>query len=122
MTDAGVAPPAAADWDVEEVAAQALAILRLGSGDVDKDRVQRAAVVACGRVDSFVDRATSSDPTPAMVDGAVQATINLYRRKDAPFGVADSWSTDTVPVDVPGSPIAGARAEIVPDKHRWGVG
>jgi hypothetical protein len=120
MTD--IAPPAAATWDVEDIVTQALAVLRLGPGDVDEGRVETMAVVACGQVDSLVDSPESIDPTPAMIDSAVQTTIALYRRKDAPFGTADAWSSDAVAVGIPTGPLAGGRAEVLPDKRRWGVG
>jgi hypothetical protein len=116
-----VAPPAGALWDVDDIAQRALAVLRLGPGDVDETRVQDAVVAATARIDSMLDQPEPVTPTGPMTDSAVQVTVGLYRRKDAPLGVTDAWSADTVALTVPGSPLAGVRAELLPDKARWGV-
>lgn len=111
-------PPAASTWDLEDVFAQTLAVLRLGQGDVDEDRVGRAVTVACSDVDSRVDRLESIAPTPRMVETAIARAVQWYRSKDAPFGVADSWSTDTAGgVNAGGDPLDN----VLPDKERWGL-
>jgi hypothetical protein len=121
VSDLTVTPPATADWDYEDVAAKALAILRLDGTDIDAGRVSDQAVVACGQVDHDVDKLAAAPPSPAMIDSAVATTIALYRRKDAPFGQADAWSLDTLAADVPDSPLAGVRGELLPDRERWGL-
>lgn len=117
-TAGSVPPPAVALWDVEDVAAQALAVLRLDTADVDADRVQQCAVVACSDVDAYVDKLVAAEPTPRMVQTAVARAVQLYRSKDAPFGVADAWSTDTVATEVGGAHVLD---QAVPDKTRWGL-
>jgi hypothetical protein len=123
VTDAVVIPPAPAVnlWDVQAVAASALAVLRLGSGDVDEGRVEAAAMSACTLIDHDVDRLDPITPTANMNDSAVQVTVELYRRKDGPFGTTDAWSQDTVPVVLPGSPLTAVLGELLPDKQRWGL-
>lgn len=121
MSTTAAVPPAANEWVVDDIATAALAVLRLGDPDVDAQRVKDAALVACAQVDHAVDHLEPTLPTPSMIDSAVQVTVELYRRKDAPFGTADAWSVDTVPVDIPASPLAGVRSELLPDKERWGL-
>lgn len=121
MTAPFVPPPAVNLWDTAAIAASALAVLRFGSGDVDEDRVKAAAVAACGLVDHQVDRLEPITPTATMTDSAVQVTIELYRRKDAPFGTTNAWSQDTVAAVLAGSPLTGVVGELLPDKERWGL-
>jgi len=121
MTDVGPPAPATSLWDINDVTDRALTVLRLHSGDVDEPRVGDAALVATGAVDSFVDAAEPFAPSAAMVDAAVQVTVELYRRKDAPFGTANAWSTDTVPVPVGADSLHGVLMQLLPDKERWGV-
>ena len=54
-----------------------------------------------------------------------QATLlvaaDLWKRKDAPFGVVDAWSQDMVAFRISGNPLAGVLRMLLPDKTRWGV-
>jgi len=118
MTDTGVAPPAIASWDLEDITKRAMAVLRLDGDDVDADRVADAAGAAVEDVDTYVDRIQAATPTARMVDAAVARTVGRYRGKDAPFGIADAWSQDTVAVDVLAPSPAPA---LLGDKERWGL-
>jgi hypothetical protein len=113
-------PPATNLWDVEAIAAKALAVLRLGSGDVDAGRVREAADTAVIKVDEYVDRVEPATPTPAMITAAVQATIEIYRHP--PWGVLDAWSQDAIPFRVSSDPLAGVIMTILGSKERWGIG
>lgn len=124
MSDASVTPPAANGWDVNDIAAQALATLRMESDDVDAGRVADAAEVATRRLDAYLDAVTPIDTTaePVLVQGAVELTIEVYRTKDAPWGVLDAWSADTVPVRISADRLRSIRGLVVPYKARFGVG
>ena len=105
-----VSPPAVAAWDVDQVAARALAILRLEVGDVDESRIRGDAQAACALVDAWVDHCESgTPPTSTMLASAVDATINLYRG-----GVAASFPGTPGPLD--GSLSIAGR-----DRQRFGV-
>lgn len=117
MSDVG-SPPAQAIWDVDDIAKRAMAVLRLDGDDVDADRVADAAAAAVEDVDTYVDRTQPAAPSARMVDAAVARTIGRYRGKDAPFGIADAWSQDTVAVDLLAPSPAPA---LLGDKERWGL-
>jgi len=87
------------------VAAAALDSLRLASDDQDADRFERHARGACSAIDQRLQllpvagRMTYTlggvrvvtyapgDVPPDVLEAAVQLTVALYRRKDAPLGV-----------------------------------
>ena len=74
-------------WDVDRIVGRALEVLRLGAADPDTPRVYDAAQAACRLVDVEVDHVDPTVVSQLMESTAVQCTIELYRRKDAPFGV-----------------------------------
>jgi hypothetical protein len=118
VTDA----PAVQPWDTAEIASDALDILRLQPEDPDADRVVDAAVVACALVDQELDTAEPMDPIPAPVNyAAVLVTIELYRRKDAPFGVLNAWSVDDVLIRLSADTLRSVRRLLLPFKQRFGV-
>lgn len=112
-------PPATNLWDVQAIADKALAILRLGQGDVDASRVREAADTAVIKVDEYVDWVEPATPTPDMVTAAVQVTIEIYRHP--PWGVVDAWSQDAVAFRVSSDPLAGVIMTILGQKARWGI-
>ena len=117
-----VAPPAVNPWEVALVASQALQVLRLDVGDPDAPRVAELAETACDLIDTDLDR---TDPltiiAAPLLTAAVEVTIELYRRKDAPFGVLDSWSADGTAVRIPADPLRAHRAVLSRYKQREGV-
>jgi hypothetical protein len=115
-------PPAINLWDVESIAAKALAVLRLGSGDVDADRVREAAQVACDVCDYFIDAIEPLTPTPNMIARAVQVTCEEYRRPGVAWGIVGAWSQDEVAFRVSSDPLAGVVMGLVPEKQRFGIG
>ena len=122
MTD--VAPPAANVWDVNDIAGQALAVLRMDGTDVDAGRVEDAVDVATRRIDGYLDAVTPIDTTtePELVQAAVELSIEVYRTKDAPWGVLDAWSADTVPVRISSDRLRSIRSLVITHKERFGVG
>ena len=124
MSDASVTPPVANVWDVNDITAQALAVLRMDDTDVDAGRVADAADVATVRLDAYLDAVDPIDTTtmPDVTQAAVELTIEVYRTKDAPWGVLDAWSADTVPVRISSDRLRSIRSLVIPRKQRFGVG
>ena len=121
MTD--VSAPAALPWDVDAVADAALDILRLDAADEDAARILTAAASATELVDQVLDYETAPASIPSPVfDAAVNLTVELYRRKDAPFGVTDSWSVDGASILLSSDVMRGTRSTLSRYKARWGIG
>lgn len=115
-------PPAVSAWDTDRIVSRALEVLRLGTEDPDAPRVYDAAQAAMRLVDVYVDAVEDGLPvTPPMEAAAVQVTVEMYRRKDAPFGVIDAWSQDATAIRVSGDPLSGVLLTLLPAKARWGV-
>jgi hypothetical protein len=122
-TSTPVAPPAALPWVLADVATAALAVLRLDPADVDADRINDAADTATTLIDSYLDHAVAPASIPGPVfDAAVNLTVELYRRKDAPWGVLDSWSADGASIQLSSDVMRGVRTMLVRYKARWGIG
>lgn len=102
--DPGFGLPA---WgDPVTVAAAAMARLDLPAGDPAAPQVEAAATVALLLVDEYLGTPEPAwpDPTAApapVTEATVQVTVEIYRRKDATFGVLNTWaSADFGPVRV----------------------
>jgi len=113
--------------DPVQVLADVLDTLRKQAGDPDADRIEELIPTAASLVDNYLDRA--ADPLPAappmhpLVSTAMtNLTIELYRRKDAPFGVLNSWSPDDVALRISSDPLRGVSQILLPLKQRFGVG
>jgi hypothetical protein len=52
----------------------------------------------------------------------VELNIEVYRTKDAPWGVLDAWSADTIPVRISSDRLRSIRSLVIPRKQRWGIG
>lgn len=117
-------PPAWADANT--VAQMAMKVLRMEDTHTDMVRVERAAASAIELVDLYLDRADDPlvQPTPPpILDAAVQVTVEVYRRKDAPFGVLQGFSdTDVGPVRIGSDALKGVESLLMPYAHRYGVG
>jgi hypothetical protein len=114
--------PASHPWDVELVLAGALDVLRLEADDPDADRVASCVLAATDLIDQWLDYAEPLLDLPADLEvAAVNVTVELFRRKDAPFGVTDSWSVDGAVVRISSDPLRGSRALLRPFKSRRGV-
>lgn len=119
-------PTTTPSWgDPDLIAQMALKVLRMDQNHEDVPRVERAAVAAMELVDRYMDRADDPlvTPTPQPVtDAAVQVTVEVYRRKDAPFGVLQGFSdTDVGPVRIGSDALKGVESLLMPYSHRYGV-
>jgi hypothetical protein len=120
-------PPLVGDWwqlEHDTIVNAALAAMRLTSvSEPDLLRVSDAANTAGRLIDERLDRCT---PLPVVVPqpliaAAVEATIVLYRRKDAPFGTAGGWADQTVTTPIYSDPLEGVYPLIAPWRERVGV-
>jgi hypothetical protein len=120
-----VASPAVNPWDVAAIAARALDVLRLEEADDDAGRINLAVAEAVGLLDAELDLEVAYVDTasiPAPVNGAaVTLTVELYRRKDAPFGVTDSWSPDGAVLRLSSDVLRGVRSALAPFVGRRGI-
>lgn len=125
MSDTYPAPPdASVWWDVDEITAAALAILRLQSTDVDAGRVRSLVPVVGQAINNRLDAWETAWPTPPPPEPVNQALIygvvELYRSKDSPPTIADDFTLATgyLPVD----PLRPVATLLAPYRRRWGVG
>ena len=120
-----VTAPAENPWDLVVVTDRALAVLRLDPDDADAGRVLDAAAEAVVLVDAELDLpvaySTSSAIPMPVVSAAVNLTVEGYRRKDAPFGVTDSWSADGAFLRLSADVMKGVKSQLRPFKARRGV-
>lgn len=148
MTEPLVEVPAAVagSWHdaIPAIAAAAIAQLRLTGGDVDAPRIAGKAPAACAAIDGYLDlrrfdaylapipgRVTytyggaevtayaADEAPPDVLDAAVQVTIELYRRKDASFGVLTSG---VEPVRISADVLRGVASLLDPWREGWGIG
>jgi hypothetical protein len=99
----------------------------MDDADPDADRVDAAAASALELAEGYLDRDDDplTDPVPqALTTACVNVTIELYRRKDAPFGVLDSWSTSSEfgPVRIGTDWLKGVEYLIDPYRNSFGIG
>lgn len=122
--DGGAPTPAVFDTAVvDRVAELAMEELRLGSTDLDSTRINRKAAVAADLVARHIGW---SEPFPTewpstVIDAAITVAVELYRRKDAPFGIAGAWSQDGEVMRVSADPLAGVKAQLAPYRRAWGI-
>jgi|SRR5262245_30743486 len=111
-------------WDQETIAARALDILRINAGGIDAARVEAFVADAVELCETFIDPCVAWDAVPPPCEtAAVNVTIELYRRKDAPFGVTNAWSdTDYGPVRIGSDWLNSVRYLLLPYKCGWGIG
>ena len=122
--------PGASAWDgsAGQVSTAALAELRLTAGDVDTARLDRFAVAAIENIDSYLDGPVSvSDPAygprpETVFQVATNLTVEAYRRKDSPFGIANAWGQDGYAMRIPADVLAGSLTQLRPYKVRFGIG
>ena len=124
MTDA--APPIANSWDTAALATMVRAVLRRDPTDVDADdpRVLQACEVATRRLDNYLDATVDVLPMtePELVEAATELAVEVYRSKDAPFGVIEAWSADAIPLRISSDRLRNVRSIAVAHKQRGGVG
>jgi len=106
------------------VGTAALTQLRLGEQDGDAARVQTLAVVAVDLVQRYLDRTVPFDAVtmpPAVIEAATTVCVELYRRKDAPFGVTGAWGQDGESFRISRDVLAGVEYLLLPYKSGWGI-
>jgi hypothetical protein len=104
-----------------------MAVLRLDPADQDAQRISEAAAAAALLVDDYLDRGadyfTSADVPEPVLGATVQGTVEIYRRKDAPFGVASGWSVtdEAQPLRIGTDWLKGVETQISPYRMSFGV-
>ena len=111
----------------DAIAAQAMVELGMDPTDPDKASVTKAATSAILLVDEYLG--TPEEPWPAMtpqpvLDATVLVTVELYRRKDATFGVLNTWTgADFGPVRISTDWLKGVESMLHPYmRDHYGVG
>lgn len=145
MTEPPAAPPAGVvvgSWhDAHaEIAAGALEQLRLGNDDIDADRVTSKVGPAFQAIDAYLElRAyigrvqyivggirvvayASGDAPQLVLEAAVALTVELYRRKDATFGVLNAWSASGEAFRIGADHLRGVESMLLPYREGWGIG
>lgn len=113
--------------DEDQVLTDVLDVLRLPASDDDSDRIAALIPAAASLIETYLDR-DAADELPAappmhpLIQTAMtNCTIELYRRKDAPFGVLNSWSSDEMVVRISTDPLRGVMKILLPLKLQFGV-
>lgn len=110
-------------WLVE----QAAAILRLPASDPDLERLGRLATSVMELVRQHLAWAVPfDDPSQAPIpepitDACVNATVEAYRRKDAPFGITGAWSADGLSMRVSNDWLNAVLYSLQPFRQGWGL-
>ena len=121
-----------------EIAELARGLLRLNAADPDAVRLPGCALAACSAIDHRLNLLPGTDrpeltvgghtwstyavddAPPDVVTAAVQLTGELFRRKDAPFGVLNAASANAVPMYVSRDQLAGVDSLLAPYVEGWG--
>jgi hypothetical protein len=128
---------------IPAIAAAALEQLRVTDVDVDAARIAGKTPAACVAVDAYLDlraydaylavipgRVTytyggvtvaayaAGEAPPDVIEAAVQLTVELYRRKDAPFGVFGGFE----PARISADQLRGVASLLDPWREGWGIG
>jgi hypothetical protein len=132
--------PTAGTWhdQAPAIADAARGLLRLNVSDPDAPRLPGCARAACSAIDHWTNllpvagrmlvtvggeewNTWAVDDAPAeVVTAAQQLTAELFRRKDAPFGVLNGASANSVPMYVSRDQLAGVLSLIAPYREGWG--
>lgn len=113
-------------WRVEHdtIVSRALAVMRMSTAsEPDLQRVSDAANTAGNLIDLRLDRCTPLPvvtPWPIMA-AAVEGTVEVYRRKDAPFGTVGGWADQAAALPIYPDPLSGVYHLIDPYRQRMGV-
>jgi hypothetical protein len=112
--------------DEDQVLTDVLDVLRLPASDDDSDRIAALIPAAAALVETYLDRDDQPLPDappmhPLIQTAMTNCTIELYRRKDAPFGVLNSWSPDEAVVRISTDPLRGVMKILLPLKLQFGV-
>jgi hypothetical protein len=123
-------PPLTVPWDgdparVRDAARQTRA---MRDGDYDAARVDLATDTVMDLVRTFLDCSIPFDDVnqtqeipPSLYQACVLATVEGYRRKDATFGLAGSFTADGIPVRITNDWLAPVLQVLAPLKQRFGL-
>lgn len=122
------------------VAVEAANRLRLKATDPDRGRLEGQARAACRAVDSRLGLLPATgrlsyplsdadvvwtypaDGAPDdVLEAATQLTVDLYRRKDAAFGVLNAATVTGEPVRISRDQLAGVQSLLDPYVESWGM-
>jgi len=111
----------------DAIATAARRALDMADDDQDADAVTSAATSAILLVDEYVGTPEKAWPASApqpVIDATVLVTVELYRRKDATFGVLNTWTgSDFGPVRVSTDWLKGVESMLHPYmRDHYGVG
>ena len=119
----GIAPPdTTVWWDVDEITAAALDVLRLTEADVDAARIRTLVPDGGQRINQFLDQ-TAPPPSPppeTWINELVAVVVRLYRAEGSPPAAADDFGLSAG--YVPSDPLQQSRAALHPYRRRFGVG
>lgn len=128
MTNLDIPPPVDMTWVNSALAADdALKILGLTVDPGSQAMMLPFAESAGSLICLYLDRITPipgsipGTPPPALRNAHANVSAELWRRKDAPFGVLDAWSPDTIGVRITPDPLNGVRNMLDPYRSRWGL-
>jgi hypothetical protein len=121
------APAASWDGDPLWITEQAADILRLSPSDPDMPRLGRLSLVSIELVKRHLQWLVPfDDPTMAPIpepitDACVNATVEFYRRKDAPFGITGAWSADGLSMHISRDWLNSVLYSLQPYREAWGI-
>lgn len=111
--------------DVDRVLVGATDTLRIsGTADPDVARLRRHATTAVALCDRYLDRPvpfTVAEVPQPVVDAAITVTGELYKRKDAPFGITGAWTPDGGQMRISRDVLAGVETMLAPFRGGWGL-
>lgn len=118
----GIAPPdTTVWWDVDEITAAALDVLRLTETDVDADRIRTLVPDGGQRINQFLDQTAPPVVVPeTWTNELVAVVVRLYRAEGSAPVNADDFGLS--PGYVPSDPMQQSRAALHPYRARFGVG
>jgi phage gp36-like protein len=114
------------DGDPMYLVSVARKLLNMRDTDPDNATLQRqvmAAIEAVQRYLGFDFRDPMNAPISDVVtESCAFVLIELYRRKDANFGIVGSYSEDAVAVRISADWLAGHLPQLAPLRRGWGLG
>ncbi len=110
--------------DPTVIAASALRAMNMPADDADADVVQQCAQAAIELVDNYLGNPELTTMPTAVLDATTVVTVEVYRRKDAVFGVLNTWtSADFGPVRISTDWLKGVESMLHPwMRDSFGVG
>lgn len=128
MSSVQIPPSVDTTWrDDVQAANDALLVMKLARDPANVDLLTLYAIEAGDLICLYLDRTDTipgvipGTPPPALRGAHRDVTVELYRRKDAAFGVLNAWSPDDGAIRISADPLRGVYARITPYKANWGL-